>query len=751
MTGVFAPPTPEPRLLHSLIAKSVTMLSDSNTQNCLILAAITIAMSIMNSSWLYTPLGYLDPWINVGYFLHYADPQFGGDSYKIARLSWLMPGFILYHTFDPLVGNYLLHVGYLIASVLLFYLTVARLLGSAVAVAVSACLAIFTPFHGSGGWDYQNTGAGAYYFLSFYLLTRASLSGKTRSFLWVGVGYAATVHASIVFINIFPILVLHSLIVYRCQFGVFPRLQQAVSAALWFILGAVALTLLLSLVNAGTGREFLFFQPLINLVTSFLSDNRNQTSWWLPWSSHWFLQLSELNYVRVLFAVLFVCVVSVTFGLVRRNLRPVALSLQLQYIFVAVVWIVWQTAGQTALVPQYFAYPLYPAMFFALAGLAATWQSCADREQATFLYSGMLGSAAVLSLSISSFGDTVLHWVDSHVEMWLAASALVFVVLFRISGPRRVFLLGAFIAFCASNALGIAATGNGGPYSFGSVCNDRGGDAFHAIIDDHAFLYPLIRNSNDLFFWWNKNETVTDSAGCSRPIASFALSLEYSGLWQYLAAPWDGMPEPDELPASSISAIAGSKRLAIVTADPANVQRIIARFGGGGVKLSVEKQARIRTSQSDAGLYVLRPDSERQFSGARINISLENLQPYSGANLLRSDAAVTITNLRQRWAYGAIIPLELPKGAIGPGVVHVRLQVGAGRVGVGVLGRGDAAPFLIERPVAVADGLTDLYLDLADVAKAGPLIFRSWSANTEVRARIVAIEVILGPEGQSKS
>src|SRR5580704_9248226 len=89
-------------------AASLTTRSD--LLNCLLLASIPIAMSIVNSDWLYTSIGFLDPWVNVGYFLHYSDPEFGAGYYKAARLSWIIPGFIAYHVFQPVVANYVLHM-----------------------------------------------------------------------------------------------------------------------------------------------------------------------------------------------------------------------------------------------------------------------------------------------------------------------------------------------------------------------------------------------------------------------------------------------------------------------------------------------------------------------------------------------------------------------------------------------------------------------------------------------------------------
>src|SRR5690348_4785506 len=93
--------------------------------------------------------------------------HFGAGYYKAARLTWIIPGFLAYHVFQPILANYLLHMGCLILSVLFFYLTVAKLFGRTVAFPIAACLAVYIPFHGSGGWDYQNAASGAFYIVAF--------------------------------------------------------------------------------------------------------------------------------------------------------------------------------------------------------------------------------------------------------------------------------------------------------------------------------------------------------------------------------------------------------------------------------------------------------------------------------------------------------------------------------------------------------------------------------------------------------
>jgi hypothetical protein len=583
-------------------AASLTRRSD--LLNCLLLAAIPIAMSIANSEWLYNPIGWIDPWVNVGYFLQYSDPQFGAGYYKAARLSWIIPGFIAYHVFQPIVANYVLHMGCLILSVLFLYLTIARLLGKAVAFAIAACFAVFYPIHGSGGWDYQNAAAGAFYMIAFYMLTRAVLS-KQPGWPAIGAGaaYAAAVYATIGFVNLAPILVFHCFALYRHQFARFPSWRYVLRIGVWVLFGALALTVLLGLVNVAVGREFIFFRELLELVVSFLQNSQKQAAWWLPWSKGWFLNVSYLGHLALGVAVLVGCIVCTILGILGWRFNAIAVSFQAQYIFIALLWVVWQSLGQTAFEPEYFAYPIYPVLFFGLAGIAATWRRPVGPSRAGVAFYIFVALIVAIPLCFPFMGSTLSYLTDLHVKLIRVASALVVVGLFAICGSRPTLLAVAVLAFAARNGFEVAAIGDEKLYSVSAVCADRS-NAYMALVDSNLFVSRFVPNSTKMYVWWNEQE-VFKSEQCGMRIGHFAASLTALGLFDYLAPPWEGMPVPDALPEASIAAMTGDStaKIVIPTADYANVEAIIARYHRAGVELAAEERTIIRTPRFS--LYVL--------------------------------------------------------------------------------------------------------------------------------------------------
>jgi hypothetical protein len=137
--------------------------------------------------------------------------------------------------------------------------------------------------------------------------------------------------------------------------------------------------------------------------------------------------------------------------------------------------------------------------------------------------------------------------------------------------------------------------------------------------------------------------------------------------------------------------------------------------------------------------------SALDLSGPATNLPLEALQPQHGGDLSSHDgSSVILTTSSQQWAYAASAPIALPPRTIGLGVVRVRLQVEEGKLGIGVLAREGSSDMLAEQAADATDAPVDIDINLADVANAGYIVFRSWSPNgVKVRARIFSIDTLL--------
>ena len=120
-----------------------------------------------NSDWLFDPVGYLDPWMYVGFFLHYDYPTILADEKKIARLPWILRGFAAYKLFGPIIASYVLHWCDLVAPAIALYFTLNRLFTRWIGFLVAGLILFFTPLFGPAGWDYHDSGDG--FFLSGFV------------------------------------------------------------------------------------------------------------------------------------------------------------------------------------------------------------------------------------------------------------------------------------------------------------------------------------------------------------------------------------------------------------------------------------------------------------------------------------------------------------------------------------------------------------------------------------------------------
>ena len=406
-----------------------------------ILIAMPLVMALFGREWLYTTIRSLDPWYMIGYFTYYHDSTFQADHYKLQRLPWILPGWILYQVLGPLVANFLLHVGALVVSTVFVYLTLARLVWRSSAFLVAALLTVYIPFHGSGGWDYQAAGAGAYYALTLYLLTRAAQAGEPRRLLVLaGAAFTAAVYTTIHLINFLPVLA-------ALYFGVGRQAVSWASAKTALrngAIGFVAVTVGLCLVNTLVGRGPFFFWPLLKIVFERLADPTGQKPWLLAWPA-FFKPPGEFIYLLFLIATLCVVLARLAAAAGGWRLGRVRLLLLVQYVFLVVLWMAWQHNGHIALWPAIFAHVLVIPAFLALGGLLGGVPSPTERVPRALLVAGgalalvpALQGSDLLQLSRLAIGLT--EEVGTAI---VAATALLTALGFMLAHglPSRIALL----------------------------------------------------------------------------------------------------------------------------------------------------------------------------------------------------------------------------------------------------------------------------------------------------------------------
>jgi hypothetical protein len=587
---------------------NLRFLDSTDRKVIAILCALPLAMAAVNDSWLYTVSGWLDPWYNVGYFIHYNDPTFLNDYYKIARLSWIIPGYIIYYLFNPLVANFILHIGALILSTCSLYLGLKRSLNARAAFIAAAMLTVYFPFHGSGGWDYQTTPSGAYYLIAFALISYAAQSpSRNRLLFLAGLSLGATLHANVLFINLIPLLVAHYLtLIYVSKYQPIDR-RLLISGGVNVALGILAITVLLGTINYLVGRDFIFFKILFRIVTTYVADVGNMKQWWLPWSSLWFALPVHFSYLAAPFSVFCVSIAAlIRFAGTRTSKNLVAISLIGQFVLVVTIWIFWQSIGHVALQPDYFAYPLIPAMFCAVGGIASLVDR-PDQDRAPALFLSLFAFVLALPLSAS---PAFLKLSTNPAILFLLISlstALAVLLLMRKRLETGVLLLSALL-FGFANYQSARTSGGEAIYGFNQSCKSNR-QIFEGLISANQFFSQYVTNVAKIAVWWDKSEVLRSEPDCSRGIVPIAMSMTSFGS-TYLAPPWDGMPAIANLPDTSLKLNVGSF-IAIPTNNGALVEQMMARYKEAGIMLSLAGKTVIRSRPTDFSLYLLAVQSSK--------------------------------------------------------------------------------------------------------------------------------------------
>src|SRR5262249_13177903 len=138
--------------------------------------ASPLLMLFGSRDWLLTPVFYIDPWAYVAFFDHYGNPRYLAGHYKLARLPWILAGWVVHHVIPGVTGAYVLHAIFLVAGCVAFFILLRALFGRFRIALLGAMLLVFhLPLHGSGGWDYHNTAAGPMYLGALAAVTLAAL------------------------------------------------------------------------------------------------------------------------------------------------------------------------------------------------------------------------------------------------------------------------------------------------------------------------------------------------------------------------------------------------------------------------------------------------------------------------------------------------------------------------------------------------------------------------------------------------
>ena len=573
---------PAARLQRTTIREWIAVLAASASPLLLLLGS---------RDWLLTPIIDIDPWTYVALFDHYAEPGYLSDHYKLARLPWVISGWIVHRLASGVTAAYLLHGIFMVAGGCAIFVLLRALFGRfRLALLGAMFTAFYLPSHGSGGWDYHNTAAGPIYLWALAAVTLAAISGGWWRALLAGVVAALAVHSNITYGAFVPVLAAHYLFVYRSVADRFPSWRLIAAAAMWGTIGAVGVTVLLSAINVMVGREAIFFARLLDFTVRYTRDTRLLAGWWLPWKSGWFWHSPHLGLAvaMLLLSPLLISASPESRPVTRRRERLIAA----EFLIMAAVWTAWQFAGNLTVQWNYFFYPLQPHVILALMALA--------NARLTTIPTWALVATPVLLLLPLALNITPVGVLGPLVVLPTACFLCAAAALWTPPALRVV----AFAGLCA---FGNAWLLNGiDDYSALGRCHD-GPEAYSTIVAVNQFVAeqdPALINTR---LWFDESEVSATRNGCPLTIAQIGYSLAGTGV-PYLVNPFP-MPPPENIPDDLLRLLGSIKsKIAIVSMSPRSVSEFERRVLDTDAEepSMVSRQFRIGDARFDVTILQLR-------------------------------------------------------------------------------------------------------------------------------------------------
>lgn len=575
----------------------------------IVVALAPLTLLIWNQDWFLTPIGFIDPWHYVGFFHFYGDPHFWPGGYKLARLPWILSGWLAFHLFPPLTAAYVLHGSFLVLAVGAMFAT-AYLAFDDLLVALAAALMLgFLPsFHGSGGWDYHNTAAGAFYLLTAAFLQWAIVTParRGRAMVFCGAAFALTVHSNVTFINFLPVLAVH----YGASIWYAERRAQRLATYLWpwlYGIGAgIGITAVLCVINIAVGRDPWFFLPLVKIVLRYTRDSSLQAAWWQPWSIWAFSPICA--YIAVPVAATVVGAITLTLRRSPLSMRRVTAILFIaEAIFLLLLWALWEIQGQTALDIDYFGYPLIPPSILALASILFLGEGRVPRGANIIL--GLIAYIFLSAALVLGWRHWVLRLVPAAANAWPLVPTILIVfamLLFRVLRSSVIGWLAFFAVFALANGtLPYARDPLREPSSYQADARCRLGPALdETVVNTMKAIAAADPGFAKARMWFDEKEHLTPVPGCDVAMHALGYSIEGTG-WFYLTKPFP-LPPVEAIPDNDLVASAQAQLVVVVpTANPDTIVALKARFEAAGVAVTRLERHAVGVSPIKLDLYVL--------------------------------------------------------------------------------------------------------------------------------------------------
>jgi hypothetical protein len=490
-----------------------------------VLLVLPLVLLLVNNEWIFTNAfaGYIDSWMYLGYFVDFVKHlQTYRLGYYGTRLSWIIPGYLIYETFPPMVANYVLHLLVYYLSTISLYFLLKLTLDRRVGLLCAILMGFYAPFLQAVGWDYPDGIGIGYFLLALLMLTYAAKFARWQLFLGLaGASYAALVYSNLYWVPFFPPLVIHYLVLNRQH-----RKNPVFKSALFFVVGILALTVALGIFNYTHDKQFLFFMPTIRYLMSI---RFNRSAHYYDASFDWVFTRAWIYPIGL---VSFASLIFLIFNWRQRSEASdrIRLLYQFNLLLFVLIMIFWESRGWPAIQYFYYASSVIPCLFLAIA---AQIYPLTKRLNSWQFF--VVVAASMLMIPTVKFFSLAL-WLYHRFSVILVFSLVLLIVAFLVRYRYKAAvgffaLVFAMVAFTSFNMAYF-----GGTIFSGTQYGPRS-DAFMAVVKGSNVIktnVPEIKRivrQNKRLFWYD-------------------VDSEYGRLYQAIASTylWHGLMVNESFP-----------------------------------------------------------------------------------------------------------------------------------------------------------------------------------------------------------
>ena len=516
-------------------------------KNLFLLVAWPPLLLLLDDRWVfgYVLAGYIDPWIYFAYFLRLPQylKQFVG-AYYGTRLSWLLPGYISYHVFPPVLAECVLHITLCYAGLISLYLILRETVNRRSALMTALLMGSYVFFLFAMGWDYVDGAGCAYCFLSLLALTFAPKARKA----WLWTGAAGIFCGAMLHSQMFLLLFVPSLLVYLLLPNF--RFRVASLGLLAFAAGIAAITILFGGANYALGGQFWFFLPSFAVANQLVTHGN-------PWWSASYAWLRDASWLVLPCMTL---ILSCWFLLFRRPGRQspgsrTAFIFQLMFLLNFGIMLVMQFRGQPTLQMLYYASYLMPSLFLALGASLGSVMEVIDAKLFRWL---LAGEIAILLMPYvlragSGFLDAsrILRLEHPLILLGLVVGVIASVLLVFKPVPLRT--TAVLLVILSVSILNLEAS-----FFFWRIDKRSAMDAFRVLMESERITKTINPRAN-IPFWYDELDPGDRARYLSR-----AISATYFWSYNLLGANFPALAEPASALAPHTKAIVLSNRPDVV-------------------------------------------------------------------------------------------------------------------------------------------------------------------------------------------